>query len=572
MTITTNPWWKEAVFYQIYPASFQDSNGDGVGDLPGVLSRIDYIKDLGADAIWICPMYDSPQHDMGYDISDYEKVYPLYGTVQDMENIIAACHERDMKVILDLVINHTSDDHAWFKESRSSKNSPKRDWYFWRPARYDADGNRMPPNNWASFFGGSAWQWDDQSQEYYLHLFLPQQPDLNWENAETRKAIYETSMHYWLRKGIDGFRVDAINVYSKDPELADAAVLDPLSKYQVPMHLANGPRMHEFVGEMHEVYSQYGATTVGELGATEGRDAILSYVSAAAKQLDMVFLFDIVMVDTGGGLSTRLDGKHKWTLPEFAKAVKSTQEILEDSDGWVTTYLENHDWSRSISRWGSDASEEHRVLSAKMLATLQSSLSGTMFIYQGQEIGMVNAPKDWPLEDYKDNATLSYYQEVKERTRGDPAALQRVMAGIQHLARDHSRIPISWDTSPNAGFSDEEAKPWMRIHDNYKLVCVENQLSDKDSVLSFWTRIVAFRKQYANSLVHGIFKPVQDSDSNVFIYEKRGKKQTALIALNFSALKQVLHVPVEKSSLVLSTYGDAAEGSLRPFEGRIWIR
>lgn len=579
MTVITHPWWKEANIYQIYPASFQDSNGDGIGDLPGILSRIDYLQDTGVDTVWICPMYNSPQHDMGYDISDYESVYPPYGTIEDMEAIIAACHQRGMSVLLDLVINHTSDEHAWFKESRSSKDNPKRDWYIWRPARYDAEGNRRPPNNWGSLFGGSAWQWDEETQEYYLHLFVPEQPDLNWENPETRAAIYETAMHFWLRKGIDGFRIDVVNLYSKMPGLPDAPVRDPTSEWQLPRdQVCNGPRMHEFLGEMHDVLSQYGATmTVGELPATHERSHVLSYVSAAANQLNMVFQFDVVNVGAGNGLSERfaVAKEDAWKLPDLTAAVAATQRLLDGSDGWVTTFLENHDQSRSVSRWGSDATEESRARSAKMLATLQATLSGTLFLYQGQELGMVNVPEEWPIDEYKDVCSINYYQAVKDETNGDPKALARVMAGLQYLARDHSRIPMSWDASPNAGFTQGPGKPWMRVHDNYKLVNAQKQMSEKGSVWSFWKRLLAVRKENTDVLVHGIFNAVQDQDLNVFVYEKRGSKRTAVVALNFSDSDQPLQVPSSvldaSGDLVIGSYDDAVEGSLRPFEGRVWI-
>lgn len=575
MIVAAQPWWKEAIVYQIYPASFQDSNGDGIGDLPGILSRIDYIKGTGADTIWICPMYDSPQHDMGYDISNYESVYPPYGTMEDMDAIIAACHERGVKIILDLVINHTSDEHAWFKESRSSKDNPKRDWYIWRPARYDANGNRKPPNNWASFFGGSAWCWDEETQEYYLHLFCPEQPDLNWETPQTREAIYETSMHFWLRKGVDGFRIDTANLYSKRPGLPDFPVTNPLSDYQTSMEVCNGPRMHEFISEMYEVLSQYGATmTIGELAATHGPKSVLPYVSAAAKQLNMAIQFDIAMLGGNSDMSRRFEGagKNSWTLPELAKGSASIQSLMDGTDGWVTAFFENHDVARSVSRFGADTTEELRVRSAKMLAAFQATSSGTLILYQGQEIGMVNAPRDWPIDEYKDVASLNYYQSVKDRTGNDPAALERAMDGIQYLARDHTRIPLSWDASPNAGFTAGGVKPWMRIHDNYKLVNVQSQLSDKGSVYSFWKLMLGLRKEYADVFVHGTFHALQDSDLNVLVYEKRGSKRTAVVALNFSESDQPLHVPITEASLLLSTYGDDAKGTLRPFEGRVWIR
>lgn len=285
------PWWKESVVYQIYPASYKDSNGDGVGDLPGIISELDYIKSIGVDVIWICPMYDSPQVDMGYDIRDYENVYPPYGTVQDMETLIAETHKRGMRIILDLVINHTSDQHKWFQESRSSKDNPKRDWYIWRPAKY-VNGERKPPNNWRSNFGGSVWTWDEHTQEYYLHLFCPEQPDVNFENDETRKAIYKSAITFWLDKGVDGFRIDTVNMYSKPADLADAPITEPDAEYQFAgFQYCNGPRMHEFLGEMNAIFSKYDAMTVGECPNTPDIEGVIKYVSAREKQLDMVFQF-----------------------------------------------------------------------------------------------------------------------------------------------------------------------------------------------------------------------------------------------------------------------------------------
>jgi oligo-1,6-glucosidase len=292
MTITERrKWWKEGVVYQIYPASYKDSNGDGIGDIPGIISKLDYIQSVGVDIVWICPMYGSPQVDMGYDISDYEAVYPPYGTIQDMELLIAETHRRGMRIILDLVINHTSDQHKWFQESRSSKTNPKRDWYIWRPARY-VNGVRKPPNNWRGNFGGSVWQWDEQSQEYYLHLFCPEQPDLNWENEETRRAIYKSAMIFWLDKGVDGFRVDTVNMYSKGTVMADAPVTDPNNEWQFAGYqYCNGPRMHEFLREMNEILVRYDAMTVGECPHTHDPAHVLRYVGAAQKQLNMVFQF-----------------------------------------------------------------------------------------------------------------------------------------------------------------------------------------------------------------------------------------------------------------------------------------
>ncbi|KAB2569338.1 Alpha-glucosidase [Lasiodiplodia theobromae] len=569
MTITEHPWWKNATIYQIYPASFKDSNGDGLGDLPGILSEIDYIKSLGVDAIWISPMYDSPQYDMGYDISDYEKVYPPYGTVEDMERIIEASHARGMRVLLDLVVNHTSHEHAWFKEARSSKENPKRDWYVWRPAKYDAQGNRKPPNNWRSNFGGSAWEWDEATQEYYLHLFCPEQPDLNWENAETRAAIYESAMEFWLRKGVDGFRVDTVNMYSKHQDFADAAIIDPHTPWQRASSMyCNGPRMHEFLSEMNDVLSKYGAMTVGELPHTHERDHVLRYVSASARQLDMTFMFDVVNI--GFGSDQRFDTEPRaWRLRELKAAVLRTQDIIDGTDAWTTSFIENHDQARSISRFGSDRSPQLRDVSGKMLALLLSSLSGTLFVYQGQEIGMVNAPESWSIDEYKDVDSKNFSAFMEERYNGE--ATPRVKAALQHLARDHARLPMQWDASYQAGFTTSD-KPWMRVHDNYKEVNVQTETAKKDSILAFWRQMLRLRKEFAPSLVFGTVQIHDLENEKTFVFEKKGKGQSAVVALNFTEEDVPVEVPGKAGKkLVASNYEDEVEGLLRPFEGRVWI-
>ncbi|OJD38034.1 glucan-alpha-glucosidase [Diplodia corticola] len=572
MTVTDDPWWKNASIYQIYPASFKDSNGDGLGDLPGILSELDYIKSLGVDAIWICPMYDSPQHDMGYDISDYEKVYPPYGTVEDMERIIAASHERGLRVLLDLVINHTSDQHAWFKESRSSKASPKRDWYVWRPAKHDpVTGARLPPNNWRSNFGGSAWEWDEPTQEYYLHLFCVEQPDLNWENDETRAAIYESAMEFWLRKGIDGFRVDTVNMYSKPQPFPNAPIVDPHSPWQGAASLyCNGPRMHEFLAEMHAILAKHGAMTVGELPHTHDRAHVLRYVSASARQLDMTFMFDVV--DVGFGADQRFDTTPRaWRLRDLKDAVARTQDLIDGSgEAWTTSFMENHDQARSVSRFGCERTRELRERSAKMLAAMLASLSGTLFLYQGQEIGMVNAPAEWGVGEYKDVDSRNFAKWMEERY-GVEVGRPRAMAALQHLARDHARLPMQWDDGYQAGFTTSDA-PWMRVHDNHGEVNVKSESARKDSVLAFWRQMLRTRKEYAPSLVYGTTEIRDLDDEKTFVFEKRGKGQNAVVALNFTEEEVPVEVPgKDGKKLVAGNYADEVEGVLRPFEARVWV-
>jgi alpha-glucosidase len=569
MTVTERKWWKDSVVYQIYPASFKDSNGDGIGDLQGIISELDYIKSIGVDVIWICPMFDSPQVDMGYDISDYTNVYPPYGTVQDMEELITKTHARGMRIILDLVVNHTSDQHAWFQESRSSKTNPKRDWYIWRPARY-VDGVRKPPNNWSGNFTGSVWQWDEHTQEYFLHLFCPEQPDLNWENPETRKAIYQDAMVFWLDKGVDGFRVDTVNMYSKG-EMVDAPITDPRSEWQFAgFQYCNGPRMHEFLSEINTVLEKYDAMTVGECPHTPDMARVLKYVSAREKQLNMVFQFDVV--DTGQGPYKFQTTPKNYKLPDFKAAIQRTQDLKRGNDGWTTVFLENHDQSRSISRFGSDA-PEHRIPSGKMLAVMMMALSGTMFIYQGQEIGMVNFPMEWSMDEYKDVESTNYYKMVDQRSGGDPKELAAAKSSLQHLARDHARIPFSWSDSKNAGFS--ESTPWMRANDDTAVCNAKQQQTDKASVLSFWKRMLQLRRQYADIFVHGDFD-IQDMENpSLFKFTKTWQNRKAFVVLNFSDQAQQLNlaseVGTQKPSFLVSSADSSQEKELAAYEGRIYL-
>ncbi|KAF2665206.1 glycoside hydrolase [Microthyrium microscopicum] len=567
-----HPWWKEAVFYQIYPASYKDSNGDGVGDIPGIISKLDYIKGLGVDAIWICPMYDSPQVDMGYDISNYEDVYPPYGTLTDMEALIQGCHERGMKIIGDLVINHTSDQHAWFKESRSSKDNPKRDWYIWRPASYDVNGTRRPPNNWRGNFNGSVWEWDEGTQEYYLHLFCPEQPDLNWENTETRKAIYKSAMEFWLDRGMDGFRVDTVNMYSKDPSYRDAEIIDASSDWQLAAHLyCNGPKMKQYLDEMNVVLEKYGAMTVGETPCTPDMARVLQYVSAREKQLNMAFQFDVV--DVGMGKDQKFDTTpHNWTLPQLKEAIGRTQHLLDGTDAWTTAFMENHDQARSISRFGSDKTPELRNKSGKMLSMLLATLSGTLFIYQGQEIGMVNAPKSWTMDDYNDVDSNNYYNYQAKKTNNDPATLKRALEAIQYLARDHGRLPIQWDSTANGGFTTS-SKPWQRVHDNYADINVEKETAEPDSVLNFWKNMLRLRKKYPSTFVHGSYQPLNLEDEKLYVYKKVNAADSAVVVLNFTDEYQEFdgyQYGISQQKPLVSNY-DGQETKLCPFEGRIYV-
>ncbi|KAF2852280.1 glycoside hydrolase family 13 protein [Plenodomus tracheiphilus IPT5] len=570
-------WWKEASFYQIYPASFKDSNGDGWGDIPGILQKINYIASLGVDVVWLSPMFDSPQIDMGYDISDYEAVYTPYGTVKDVEKLIVACHVNDMKLILDLVVNHTSDQHAWFKESRSSKDNPKRDWYFWAPARHDDNGNRMAPTNYRSYFAGGTWTWDEHTQEYYLHLYDKSQPDLNWENEECRKAIYDSAMRFWLDKGIDGFRVDTVNKYSKVLPFVNAPITDPTSDIQPAAQMwCNGPRIHEYIKEMNrEVLSHYRTyddqpvVTVGELSMCPDPESVTPYVSALERELDMVFQFDITHLGQGPpGCNDKYDFT-AWHLLEMKQIVNKWQCFIEGTDAWTTVFNENHDNGRSISRFAND-SPEWRQQSATMLALWLIGQTGTLFLYQGQEIGMINAPKEWTMDEYKDVESQNYWAEAVRLAEAgtDPTRKERIAHGLQLMARDHARLPFQWDDSFNAGFST--GQPWMRVHDHYPEINVAKQEQDHNSVLSFYKRVLRLRKEHKDIFVYGTFELVDPEGMQTFVYRKRYQEKTALVVLNFTTEMQEL--PETKGmQLLISSYSKATSGTLQPLEGRIYI-
>ena len=573
-------WWKEAAFYQIYPASFKDSNGDGWGDIPGILQKIDYIASLGVDVVWLSPMFDSPQVDMGYDVSNYEAVYAPYGTVEDVEKLIKACHDNDMKIILDLVVNHTSDQHAWFKESRSSKTNPKRDWYFWQPARYNAQGVRIPTTNYRSYFAGGTWTWDEHTEEYYLHLYDKSQPDLNWENEECRKAIYSSAMRFWLDKGIDGFRVDTVNKYSKILPFADVPVVDATSDVQSAAQMwCNGPRIHDFIKEMNrDVLSHYRTydgqpiVTVGELSMCPDAESVLPYISAQEKELDMVFQFDITHLGQGPPGSDNKYDFTPWELPEMKQIVQKWQTSTQGTDAWSTVFNENHDNGRSISRFANDT-PQWREHSAKLLALWLIGQTGSLFLYQGQEIGMINAPKSWDIsQDYKDVESQNYWAEAVRLadTGADSTRKERIEHGLQLMARDHARLPFQWDATLNSGFST--GKPWMRVHDEYVRINVASQIEDSDSVLSFYKRMLKLRKEHSDVFVYGSFELLDPLGKETFLYRKSGAGKTALVVLNFTAKEQRLECDVGKMTLLVSSYDEGmGQGDvLRPLEGRIY--
>lgn len=517
-------------------------------------------------------MYDSPQHDMGYDIRNYEEVYEPYGTVADMDVLIQKAHKLGIRILLDLVINHTSDQHAWFKESRSSKDNVKRDWYIWRPARKGPNGERIAPNNWRSNFNTPAWTFDETTGEYYLHLFTPEQLDLNWENEECRQAIYDSAMHFWLKKGVDGFRVDTVNMYSKSSELPDALVTDPDSFTQ-PAHdvYCNGPRMHEFLREMNEkVLNQYGAITVGELPNTPDPAHVLRYVSESDRQLNMVFQFD--MVDLGMGAGQKLEHSPH-DLSDMKKVVTKWQQFIAGTDGWTTAFCENHDQGRSVSRYASDH-PEFREAAAKMLATMLATLTGTLFIYQDQEIGMINAPEHWGIEEYKDIDSQNFYKLMQNRYGNDEEKMAKAMKGLQVLARDHARLPMQWDDRSHAGFTDDDVEPWMRAHDDYPHINVKQQENDAKSVLSYWKQMLKLRKEHRDVFIHGSFVAYDVENEQKFVYSKRFAEEVAVVVLNFTAKEQSFKLPAAfegNVQLVQASIGAGEGERLVAYEARVYF-
>ncbi|KAG7663872.1 MAL9 [[Candida] subhashii] len=561
-------WWKEATVYQIWPTSYKDSNGDGVGDIPGVTSTLPYLQELGIDVVWLSPMYDSPMNDFGYDISDYENVYPGFGTLQDMDTLIQECHSRGMKIILDLVINHTSDQHAWFKESRLSKDNAKRDWYIWKPPRYDSEGNRHPPNNWGSYFSGSAWKYDELTNEYYLHLFAESQPDLNWENEDTRQAIFQSAIKFWLDRGVDGFRIDTAGMYSKHQGFKDAPIKFADIEFQpCKIYHQHGPRIHEFHKAIADLMKPFDVMTVGEVGHST-REESLKYVSAKECEMNMMFLFDVVELGTDPADRFRM---HEFNLLNFKKAVKTQGEFIEGTDAWSTVFIENHDFPRSISRFGND-SPEFRIASGKALAMLQCCLTGTEFIFQGQEIGMVNVPKDWTIDDYKDIGTLNYYKQFLElNPNADAKQLNELMKKINLLARDNARTPMQWDSTPNAGFTS--GTPWMRVNDNYQKINVKNESCNPDSLLSFWKKMIQLRKQYKDVFIYGHFKILDFENPKLFTFLKEGKDRTTYTVINFSTEEVEFEKLVNEDLEFLQSTSSSIKSNdkLSPYEGRVYL-
>ncbi|KAI1505137.1 glycoside hydrolase family 13 protein [Biscogniauxia marginata] len=584
-SIITRPhkWWKEATGYQIYPASFKDTNGDGIGDLNGITESLDYLKALGVDFIWISPVYESPDYDMGYDISDYEKISSKYGSMEDMDNLIREAKARGLRVLMDLVVNHTSHHHRWFQESKKSRTNPYSDWYIWRDPIYTETGERKPPSNWQGVFGGSTWTYVPERDQYYFHLCLEEQPDLNWDNQETRKAIYASAAEFWLKKGVDGFRVDLVNAYCKNQAFPDAPVVNSKQEVQpLPLeHVINGPKMHEWLKEERtEVLDRYGddVVLIGELPATD-RSEVLNYVSAESRELNMTIDFGLFIA--GNHWSLKMHDMRRHKLPELKDAIALTQGLVTGVNAWTTTFLENHDSARSLDHFG-PGEGEYTVPAAKLLALFATTLSGTLIIYQGQEIGMANIPKDtWKEDDFKDQVILRYFREIEETYPGDAAMKEKAFQAALQRGRDNTRTPMQWSSeSPHGGFTT--GTPWLRVNPNYEKINVASQLGDEHSVLAFWKAAVASRKQYPDIFIHGEYQVVDAGNEKTFSFWKKGLggKESAFVVLNFSSEQADNPLPTDDDTsslqLLISNTDkkqyDPLSAPLEPWEGRVFIK
>ncbi len=541
----TKKWWKEAVVYQIYPRSFMDSNGDGIGDLNGIISKLDYLKDLGVQVVWLCPVYQSPNDDNGYDISDYREIMNEFGTMQEWETLLSEMHRRGLKLIMDLVVNHTSDEHKWFVESQKSKDSPYRDYYIWRDGNGDA-----PPTEWQSYFSFDAWQYDETTKQYYLHLFSKKQPDLNWANPAVRAEVFDL-MKFWLDKGIDGFRMDVINAIGK-PNVFDGA-------YFVP----DDRKTHEYLQEMNrKVLSKYpGIMTVGETPGVTPQTAAL-FTDERREELNMVFHFEHMGVE-GDKYSL-----NRFRLTDLKRILSKWQTELGEN-AWNSLYLNNHDQPRMVSRFGNDG--EYRVQSAKMLATMLHTMQGTPYIYQGEEIGMTNVPFS-SLDDYRDIETLNWAKESRLQGKTD----EELLLVANRKSRDNARTPMQWSNAQNAGFT--AGTPWISVNPNYPEINVESDLRNPDSILNYYKKLIQLRGQY-DVIVYGDFKEYFTESEQVYCYTRTLGNEKLQVFLNFTAEPVVLPLPQElipeKANPLLSNYAGQPEVksgqlNLRPYEALVY--
>ena len=544
-------WWKEAVVYQIYPRSFQDTTGNGIGDLKGITKRLEYLKELGVNVIWLSPVYKSPNDDNGYDISDYEDIMTEFGTMADWEEMLKKMHELGIKLVMDLVVNHTSDEHKWFIESRKSKDNPYRDYYIWR----DPKAPGVPPNNWTSAFSGSAWKFDEATGQYFLHLFSKKQPDLNWDNPKVRKEVFDM-MKFWFDKGIDGFRMDVISMISKVEGLPDGGA----EQY------TNGPHIHEYLQEMNrEVLSKYDCMSVGECPNVNFEQAI-EYTGPNRHELNMLFQFELMDVDSGP------NGKFflvPFDLVKFKHIQTRWQKGLEGK-AWNSIYLSNHDQPRPVSRFGND-SPEFRKVSAKMLGTMNHTLQGTPYIYQGEELGMTNVPFD-NIDEFSDLETLNFWDENVIHGKMDR---EEAMKAFRFKGRDNARTPMQWDATENAGFTT--GKPWLKVNPNYKAINAEESLKDPDSVFHYYQKLIKLRHEY-DIIVYGTYDEYYPEDKNLYVYTRTLNNQKLFVALNFTKDTQKLQIPegldFSGSKLLISNYEnkDTIPTQLRPYEAIVYLK
>ncbi|PLS17672.1 glucohydrolase [Bacillus sp. M6-12] len=553
-------WWKESVIYQVYPRSFHDSNGDGIGDLNGITAKLSYLKELGIDVIWLSPVFKSPNDDNGYDISDYRDIMDEFGTMKDFDRMLETAHQHGIKIMMDLVVNHSSDEHQWFKESRKSKDNPYRDYYIWKESV-----NGEPPTNWGAAFGGSVWEFDEQTEEYYLHLFSKKQPDLNWENPTLREEVYEM-MRFWLEKGIDGFRMDVINFISKDTSYPQGKVTEGLKYGNGSKYFRNGPRIHEFLREMNkEALSNYDTITVGEMPGVTVEEGKL-YTGENRNELNMVFHFE--HVGLGDGKFGKWD-PNPWKLTELKEIFTKWQKGLE-KDGWNSLYWSNHDQPRAISRWGND-SEQYREISGKMIATCLHMLQGSPYIYQGEEIGMTNV-KFENISEYRDIETLNAYRDLTDGSLSH----EETFKGIHERSRDNARTPVQWNASPNAGFTT--GTPWISVNPNYKTINAEAVLKDGNSIFHYYKKLIQLRKEN-EIIVYGSYDLLMENDEQIYAFTRTLGNEKLLVICNFSQEYPEFTLPAtiqfSEKELLVSNYEADAEQSiknivLKPYEARVY--
>lgn len=551
-------WFQDSVVYQIYPRSFQDSNSDGIGDLNGISQRLPYLKKLGVDVLWLNPIYKSPDVDNGYDIADYETIQPIYGTMSDFNKLLAQIHENGLKLVMDLVVNHTSDQHKWFQESKKSRDNPYADYYIWRDP---VDGHE--PNNWGSAFSGPAWTYVPERGQYYLHLFATGQPDLNWENPQVRQEVYSL-MRFWLDKGVDGFRMDVINFISKPVGLPDAPQEGGSAYGDSFAIVSGGPRLDEFLREMNrKVLSKYDVMTVGEMPDSTPEEAI-NYTNLDGTELNMIFQFQ--HVNLGGNPDPRLG---KWNdqpvkLSELKEALSRWQVEL-DGKAWNSLYWGNHDQPRVVSRFGSDQ-PEYRELSAKMLATTLHMMQGTPYVYEGEELGMTNVHFK-ELSEYEDIESINAYHQLVEKER--VVAPEQMLEYLSFMSRDNSRTPMQWSAEKNAGFTDG-AKPWYGLNPNYRQINAENELKQEGSVFYYYQKLIKMRHD-SELIRYGSYELLDPDDEEVFAYKRHYKGQTLLVISNFTADTLERDYEQDQGELVLANYSERQERSFKPYETRVYL-